>query len=85
MVEATVDKSGNVVRSRVMRSPKIKTLDDMALASLKTASPLPAPPPTLLVRGNLVVFGDLAGQQRRPLSGSHSRTAAGLESREKLS
>ena len=54
MVEATVDKSGNVVRSRVTRSPQIKTLDDMALASLKTASPLPVPPPALLVRGNLV-------------------------------
>ncbi len=54
VVEATVDKSGNVVRSRVTRSPQIKTLDDMALASLKTASPLPAPPPTLLMRGNLV-------------------------------
>jgi protein TonB len=54
VVEATVDRSGNVVRSRVMRSPKIKTLDDMALASLKAASPLPAPPPSLLVRGNLV-------------------------------
>ncbi len=54
VVEATVDRSGNVVRSRVMRSPKIKTLDDMALASLMAASPLPAPPPSLLVRGNLV-------------------------------
>jgi protein TonB len=54
VVEATVDRGGNVVASRVMRSPKIKTLDDMALASLKAASPLPAPPASLLVRGNLV-------------------------------
>jgi protein TonB len=54
VVEARVDRSGNVVASRVTRSPKIKKLDDMALASLKAASPLPAPPPSLLVRGNLV-------------------------------
>lgn len=54
VVEATVDRNGNVVGSRVTRSPKIKKLDDMALASLKAASPLPAPPQSLLVRGNLV-------------------------------
>ena len=54
VVEATVDRSGNVVGSRVTRSPKIQSLDRMALASLKAASPLPAPPSTLLVRGNLV-------------------------------
>ncbi len=54
VVEATVDRNGNVVRSRVTRSPKIKKLDDMALASLKAASPLPAPPQSLLLRGNLV-------------------------------
>jgi len=54
VVEATVDRTGTVVGSRVTRSPKIKSLDQMALASLKAASPLPAPPPTLLVRGNLV-------------------------------
>lgn len=54
VVEATVDKSGNVVASKITRSPKIKKLDDMALASLKAASPLPVPPPALLVRGNLV-------------------------------
>lgn len=54
VVEATVDRSGNVVGSRVTRSPKIQKLDQMALASLKAASPLPAPPSTLLVRGNLV-------------------------------
>ncbi|HTN48904.1 MAG TPA: TonB family protein [Burkholderiaceae bacterium] len=54
VVEATVDRGGNVVASKVTRSPHIKRLDDMALASLKAASPLPAPPPVLLVRGNLV-------------------------------
>jgi protein TonB len=54
VVEATVDRNGNVVTSKVTRSPKIKKLDDMALASLKAASPLPAPPTALLVRGNLV-------------------------------
>jgi len=54
VVEATVDKNGNVIASRVTRSPQIKRLDAMALASLKAASPLPAPPAVLLVRGNLV-------------------------------
>ena len=54
VVEAKVDRSGNVVASRVTRSPRIKKLDEMALASLKAASPLPAPPASLLVRGNLV-------------------------------
>jgi protein TonB len=54
VVEATVDRGGHVVGSRVTRSPKIHSLDRMALASLKVASPLPAPPSTLLVRGNLV-------------------------------
>jgi protein TonB len=54
VVEATVDKNGNVIASRVTRSPQIKRLNDMALASLKSASPLPAPPAVLLVRGNLV-------------------------------
>src|SRR4029453_3905516 len=54
VVEARVDKNGNVVASKVTRSPRIKRLGDRALAALKAASPLPAPPPTLLVRGNLV-------------------------------
>jgi protein TonB len=54
VVEVKVDKSGNVVSSKVTRSPRIKKLDDMAIASLKAASPLPVPPPALLVRGNLV-------------------------------
>jgi protein TonB len=54
VVEATVDRSGQVVSSRVTRSPGIKSLDQKALASLKSASPLPAPPAALLKRGNLV-------------------------------
>jgi protein TonB len=54
VVEATVDRSGQVVSSRVTRSPGIKSLDQKALASLKSASPLPAPPAALLKGGNLV-------------------------------
>lgn len=54
VVEVTVDASGRVVGSRVLRSPKIKSLDDLALTSLKAASPLPAPPKSLLARGRLV-------------------------------
>jgi len=54
VVEVRVDKGGNVVSSRVTRSPRIKKLDDMAISSLKAASPLPVPPAALLVRGNLV-------------------------------
>jgi protein TonB len=54
VVEATVDRSGQVVSSRITRSPGIKSLDQKALASLKSASPLPAPPAALLKGGNLV-------------------------------
>ncbi len=54
VVEATVDRSGNVVGSRVTRSNGYKTLDQMALNSLKVASPLPSPPAALLQRGTLV-------------------------------
>jgi protein TonB len=54
IIDITVDRSGNVVASRISRSPKIAALDAMALASLKVASPLPAPPPALLARGVLV-------------------------------
>lgn len=54
VVEVTVDPDGKVVRSRVLRSPNIKTLDDMALASLRKAAPLPPPPKSLMRRGNLV-------------------------------
>jgi protein TonB len=54
IVDITVDRSGNVVASRISRSPKIAALDAMALASLKAASPLPPPPAALLSRGLLV-------------------------------
>ncbi len=54
VVEVTVDPDGKVVRSRVLRSPAIKSLDDMALASLRKAAPLPPPPKSLIRRGNLV-------------------------------
>jgi protein TonB len=54
VVEASVDPSGKVITSRVMRSPGIKSLDQVALASLKAASPLPAPPAALVARGPLV-------------------------------
>ena len=54
VVEATVDGSGRVVRSKVTRSPGIKKLDLMALNALKAASPLPSPPAVLVARGPLV-------------------------------
>lgn len=54
VVEATVDRSGNVVGSRVTRSNGYKDLDQMALNSLKGASPLPSPPVALVPRGTLV-------------------------------
>lgn len=54
VVEATVDRSGNVVGSRVTRSNGYKSLDQMALNSLKAASPLPSPPAALVSRGAMV-------------------------------
>jgi len=54
VVEAAVDGSGKVIRSKVTRSPGIKKLDLMALSSLKAASPLPLPPAALVARGPLV-------------------------------
>jgi len=54
VLEVTVDAGGRVVGSRILRSPKSKPLDDMALASLRKAAPLPPPPKALLRRGNLV-------------------------------
>lgn len=56
VVEVAVDKSGNVTRSRIMRSPGIAKLNNMALGSLKTASPLPAPPSSLVKKGPLVYW-----------------------------
>lgn len=54
VVEATVDRTGKVTQSRIVRSPGIKALDQVALSSLKAASPLPAPPTALVARGTLV-------------------------------
>lgn len=53
VVDVTVDRSGQVTRSRIVRSPGIAKLDNMVQASLKTASPLPAPPAGLLKSGPL--------------------------------
>ena len=54
VVEATVDREGKVTRSKILRSPGIASLDNVALTSLKAASPLPAPPAKLVARGPLV-------------------------------
>ena len=54
VVEATVDREGQVTRSKILRSPGIASLDNLALTSLKAASPLPAPPAKLVARGPLV-------------------------------
>lgn len=54
VIEATVDRAGQVTQLKVMRSLGIKSLEQAALASLKAASPLPPPPATLVARGPLV-------------------------------
>jgi protein TonB len=51
VVDVTVDRSGKVTSSRIVRSPGITRLNNVVLASLKTASPLPAPPPALVKTG----------------------------------
>jgi protein TonB len=51
VVDVTVDKNGQVTRSRIVRSPGIAKLNNMVQASLKTASPLPAPPQALVKTG----------------------------------
>ena len=51
VADVTVDRSGKVMRSKIVRSPGIARLDSMVLASLKTASPLPAPPPAIVKTG----------------------------------
>lgn len=53
VVDVTVDKSGQVTRSRIVRSPGISKLNNMVQASLKTASPLPAPPAALVKTGSM--------------------------------
>ena len=52
VVEATVDREGKVTRSKILRSPGIGALDEVALTSLRAASPLPAPPARNLSRGD---------------------------------
>lgn len=51
VADVTVDRSGKVMRSKIVRSPGIARLDNAVLASLKTASPLPAPPPAVVKTG----------------------------------
>jgi TonB family protein len=53
VVDVTVDGSGQVKRSRIVRSPGIAKLDNMVQASLRSASPLPKPPPGLIKTGAL--------------------------------
>jgi periplasmic protein TonB len=55
VVEMTVDREGKVINSKIMRSPGIGQLNAVALRSLRAASPLPAPPSSLLVR-NAVIY-----------------------------
>lgn len=54
VVELTVDREGKVTNSKITRSPGIGALDIAALRSLRAASPLPAPPTSILVRGAVV-------------------------------
>jgi TonB family protein len=51
VMDVTVDRSGHVTRSRIVRSPGIARLDSMAQASIKAASPLPATPASLIKTG----------------------------------
>ena len=51
VADVTVDRSGKVTRTKIVRSPGIPRLNNVVLASLKTASPLPAPPPALVKTG----------------------------------
>jgi protein TonB len=51
VVDVTVDRSGQVTRTKIVRSPGIARLNNMVQASLKTASPLPAPPAALVKTG----------------------------------
>ena len=44
LVEFTIDRSGNVVASRVLRHSGSSLLDEEAIAVLQRASPLPGPP-----------------------------------------
>ncbi len=50
VVGYTIDTSGNVVESWIVRSAGEKALDDRALSMLQTALPLPTPPGSLFPR-----------------------------------
>jgi periplasmic protein TonB len=59
VVAFTVDRSGRVVDSSVFRTNGDDEAEATALASLRRASPLPAPPTRLLdARGHLDLFED---------------------------
>lgn len=51
VADVTVDRNGKVIRSKIVRSPGIARLNNVVLASLKSASPLPAPPAALVKTG----------------------------------
>jgi protein TonB len=51
VADLTVDRNGRVTRSKIVRSPGIARLNNAVLASVKTAAPLPAPPPALVKAG----------------------------------
>lgn len=53
VVKYAVDANGRVVRSEILRSNRDRTTEATALASLRTASPLPRPSAHLLHRGQL--------------------------------
>ncbi len=57
VVDVTVDRNGQVTRSKIVRSPGISRLDHMVQASLKTASPLP-PPPAALVKTGAMTYSE---------------------------
>ena len=57
VVDVTVDRSGKVTRTKIVRSPGITRLNDVVLASLKTASPLPAPP-TAIVKTGAITYSE---------------------------
>ncbi len=78
VVEATVDREGKVTRSKILRSPGIASLDDVALTSLKAASPLPAPPAKLVARGSAGLFGNLVVPKGRQISIADPCAAAGV-------
>ena len=69
VVEAAVDKSGNVVASKVTRSPHIKRLDDMALASLESRVAVAGAASGPARARKPCIFRDLAGPERQYFPG----------------